>query len=152
MTYIFITLILSCSFTKMKEKLIRNWYYYDGNKIDSEIKIYKNTVVMYNSYSQKPTLVRKLDSEKINTSYSNESEPVFKYKFHDNKFLKLRLIRNDLYELVKFIQAGNIYDFFHKLINLKIQLPTKETGVQKVGSNGYLNFIVCTSCNNNSNS
>lgn len=51
MTYIFITLILSCSFTKMKEKLIRNWYYYDGNKIDSEIKIYKNTVVMYNSYS-----------------------------------------------------------------------------------------------------
>lgn len=142
LTYIFIVLIFSCSSSKQERKLIGNWYSASENRIDSEFGFYKDTLVIYDSYG-KSTLKWKVSEQKIYSSFLNENGPTYKYKLdQNNDSLNLELIGEKGFILPTLIKAKNAFDFFQKIIGLKIQLPIKETELEQIGLPTNLNFNV----------
>jgi hypothetical protein len=128
----------------MKEDLIGNWYYSDGNKIDSQFRFYKDSIVFINSFGWKSSLKWRIDSDKIYTSYLNESGPTYKFKLlNDKQTLRIEFTNDDLSESVNFIKAKNSNDFyFQNIIGLEIELPTKESEFEHIDSSHYLNFNI----------
>ena len=150
-TYFFIIFLFSCSSSKLEKKLIGNWYSSSENKIDSEFEFYKDTLVIYDSFG-KSTLKWKVESKNIYTSYANKSGPIFKiYKYKSNKdseSLNIEIIANNSAPL-ELTKAKNSFDFFQKLIGLKIQLPIKETKLEQIGFPNNLNFNIYAGYNDN---
>jgi len=127
--------MFSCSSSKQEKKLIGKWYSAKENKINSEFQFYKDSLVIYEPFG-KATLKWHIEEQKIYTSYLNDKGPTYKYKLNENsEFLNLELIGDQDSNLQTFVKAQNAFDFFQKIINMRIELPLNETELEYLNQN-----------------
>ena len=148
-TYIFIIFIFSCSSTKQEKRLIGNWYTASENRIDSEFEFHKDSLLIYNSYG-KTALKWKVKDQKIYSTYLTENGPTYKYKIDENNvFLNLELIGDNGFILPTLIKAKSPFDFFQKIIDMDIELPTTENELEYLTQNNTNYNIYAGYKNNN---
>ncbi len=127
-TVLFIAIFFSCAPIE-EDKIIGNWFYSDGDKINFQFKFYKNSLVSIYANGSVNKLKWRIDADSIYTYYSDNPGPSYKYELDLND-KKLKLNNADL--VLNLVKARNLDEFFfHKIIGLEIELPSCEHSLNR---------------------
>ncbi|MCB4807029.1 hypothetical protein LG651_02115 [Tamlana sp. 62-3] len=148
LTYLILIFLISCSSKKQKEKLIGNWYSNSNENYGFvEFQFYNDSLIIYDEMLGKFSQEWEVNKDKIYLTnikgLTTKKQLTYSYKLDkSNRFLYLKALGDTIIELPKLSKAKNPFDFLKKIFGLKIELPTKQTKLVRIGFPGNLNFNI----------